>query len=82
MKSRISKILGVLVTLTILASLVVTGTALPASAALGTLDYGSISTPSMVNKVFVAGVHVDFLVATADGTTMFAYDNVLDVLYK
>jgi len=81
MKSTFSKILGIAVTLTILASLLVTGTALPASAAVGTLAYGTLSTPGASGKVLVGGADVDFLVATADGKTLFAYDQGVG-LYK
>jgi hypothetical protein len=82
MKSTISKILGVAVTLTILASLLVTGTALPASAAVGTMAYGSLPTPGASGKVLISAAEVDFLVASPDGKTLFAWDNTADVLYK
>ncbi len=82
MKSTISKILGVAVTLTILASLLVTGTVLPASAAVGTLAYGTLPTPGASGKVLISAADVDFLVASPDGKTLFAWDNTAKVLYK
>ncbi|MDD5288105.1 MAG: fibronectin type III domain-containing protein [Dehalococcoidales bacterium] len=82
MKSRINKILGVAVTLAIMASLMVTGTALPASAAAGTLAYGVVSTPSMVGNVLVAGKSADLIASNADGSAMFLFDNTTGALFK
>jgi len=82
MKSTISKILGIAVTLTILASMLVTGTALPASAAVGTMAYGSLSTPGTAGKVLINASEIDFLAVAADGKTIFAYDNTAKALYK
>ena len=83
MKSKLSmKILGIVVAFATLASLLVGITAAPASAAAGTLDYGLISTPSAVGHVLVGGVHIDFMAASPDGTTIFAYDNEAGKMYK
>ena len=75
MKSKISKILGVVVTLSIIASLMVAATALPTSAAPTALNYGAISPPSNVNNVMLAGTvanGVQLMAATPDGSTIFA----------
>ena len=83
MKSKLSmKLLGIVVTIATLASLLVGLTVAPASAAAGTLAYGQISTPSLVNNVLVQGVHIDLVAANLDGTVVFAYDKTLGNLYK
>ena len=79
MKSTISKILGVAVTLSIIASMMITGTA---SAAVGTLGYGVVNTPSKVGQVLVPGVQIDFFAVSADGKTVFAYDDTAGKIYK
>ncbi len=78
MKKKISKILGVGLTLALLVSLMVA--AVPAAAS--NLLYSTVSTPSQIGKVLLGGNDVDFLAAAADGTTMFAYDNTAKILYK
>ena len=55
MKSKISKILGVVVTVALLASLVVIAAASPVSAQPGALNYAAISSPSNVNNILVPG---------------------------
>ena len=77
MKSKFSKIWGVGLTIALLLSLMVA--ALPASAA--NLAYSAVNTPSKSGEVLqglkTAGgtSDVNFLVAAADGTTMFTYSN-------
>jgi hypothetical protein len=82
MKSRISKILGVVVALATLASLLV-GTALPTSAAApGALAWAVTDTPSAVGNVLTAGTEATMVAAAANGTTIFAYDDAANKLYK
>jgi len=82
MKSRISKILGVVVALATLASLLV-GTALPTSAAApGALAWAVTDTPSAVGNVLTAGTEATIVAAAANGTTVFAWDDVAKKLYK
>ncbi len=71
MKSKISRILGVGLTIAMLTSLMVVAS--PASAAPSNLVYDTIATPSAVGGVLQAGTDVDFLVAAPDGVTMFAF---------
>jgi len=75
------KVVGVVMTLTVLASLLVTS-AVPTSAAAGTLAWGVVSTPSAVGNVLTAGTGVNFLAAAADGKTLFALDTTSNLLYK
>ncbi len=77
MKSKISKILGVVVTVALLASLVVIAAASPVSAQPGALNYAAISSPSNVNNILVPGTlteGVNFLASSANGAAMFAFD--------
>jgi hypothetical protein len=60
----------------------VTGTAVPAGAAVGTNTYAIVSTPSKVGNVLVAGIDVDLMAATPDGMTIFVYDQGTNSIYK
>jgi hypothetical protein len=91
MKSKISKILGVVVTLSIIASLMVAATALPASAAPTALAYSAVSAPSRIGNVlgcttFAAATNdtpqTDFLAGNSDGSILFAWDLTNATLFK
>lgn len=71
MKSKFTRIWGVGLTIALLASLMVA--AVPVSAT--DLQYSAVNTPSKKSEVLQAGTDINFLVAAADGTTMFAFDN-------
>jgi hypothetical protein len=82
MKSKISKILGVAVTIALLASLVVIAAASPVSAQPGALNYAAISSPSNVNNILVPGgptEGVNFLASSANGAALFAFDTTATV---
>ena len=97
MKSKFSKILGVVVTLTVLASLMVTSTALPASAAVGSRYWSTVNTPTNVDDVLGGKTHmnpgfvttavtigepdIDLMTTTASGI-IFAWDDDAKTLYK
>jgi hypothetical protein len=100
MKSKLSmKLLGIVVTIATISSLLVGITAAPlsVSAAPGTLNYGSVSTPGNANNVlggtmYLGGVpangfaitstpRVDLIASTTDGSTMFAWDDNAKMLY-
>jgi hypothetical protein len=97
MKSKLSmKLLGIVVTIATVSSLLVGITAAPVSAAPGTLSYGSVSAPSNANNVLGGTVYtgsppsgfaitgtpnVNFIAATPDGSTMFAWDDNAKMLY-
>jgi len=78
MKTKLTKIFGVGVTLVMLAALLLA--AVPASAA--TMSYSTISAPSAFHNVLVEEDDVDFLVIAPDGKTMFAWGNAKHILYK
>lgn len=81
MKIKLSKVLGVAISLAMLLSLMAVAT--PAAAAPGDLTYGITSTPSQIGNVLQARTDVDFLLAAPDGTTMFAWDSANGTgLYK
>lgn len=78
------KVVGVIVALTTLASLLV-GTALPTSAAApGALAWTTTSTPSNDGNVMIAdaAAGTDFIVAAADGKTVFAYNDTAKSIRK
>jgi hypothetical protein len=81
MKSRISKILGVVVTLAMLTALAVGLTAAPASAAPTALGWTTQGTPNATNNVLVAGVQASAFVVSPDGKTVFAWDPVGQNMY-
>ncbi|MCR4394979.1 MAG: hypothetical protein NUV31_11465, partial [Dehalococcoidales bacterium] len=78
MKSRIFKIWGLVLTLAIVAGLLVP--VAPVSA--GTNAWTAVSTPSTLTYQLVAGGSIDFFVAAPDGTTLFAYDDTNNIMYK
>jgi len=71
MKTKITKIWGVGLTLALLASLLLG--AVPASA--GTLAWSEVSTPNPISNQIMGGTDVDMLAIAPDGSTMFAYCN-------
>ena len=85
------KVLGVVIALATLTSLLV-GTAVPASAAApGALAWAVTDTPSNVGAVLggktAAGVGTDvvdvnFMIASADGKAVFAWDDTAKLMYK
>lgn len=72
------KILGVLVTVALVASMVIP--VLPVSA--GTLAWTTVTTPSGTNSTLLAASDVSVMAVAPDNKTIFAYDNVGDALYK
>jgi hypothetical protein len=92
MKSKVTKIFGVVVTVATLASMLV-GFAVPANAALGTMDYGVVATPSNVGNVLggstsatppvaIGDPNARLVSASADGKTVFVWDDVDKFMYK
>jgi len=83
MKTKKS-ILGVGITLVLLASLLLA--VIPVSADAGTLKWSSVKTPNPTYNQLVAGDNVSFVVVADDGMTMFAYGNTsntsANLLYK
>jgi len=75
-KSKV--ILGVGLTFILVASLALS--ALPAAA--GTLSWSYVNTPQGTYQQLQVNTDVDFLVAAPDGTTLFDYDNVGQLLYQ
>jgi hypothetical protein len=76
MKSKISKILGVVVAISTIVSLMVAATALPASAAPTTPNFSQVSSPNSAGTVLmpgVAGSGIYMIAGTADGSTLFAW---------
>ena len=84
MKSKLSmKVLGIVVTLTTLASLLVGITATPVSAAApGALTWTATASPSEVGNTLTVGSSINAVAAAADGLTVFAWDNAAKLLYK
>ena len=77
------KVLGIVVTLTTLASLLVGITATPVSAAApGALAWTATAIPSEVGNTLTTGVKISAVAAAADGLTVFAWDNAAKLLYK
>ncbi|HLB28116.1 MAG TPA: hypothetical protein VJK47_02775 [Dehalococcoidales bacterium] len=72
MKNKISKILGVALSLAMLTSMLVVGS--PASA--GTLSWSAELGPSTTTYVLASGSDVTDLAASADGNTVFAVSSV------
>jgi len=93
MKGKFSiKILGILVALAMLASLIVGVTASPASAAAGTLAWGTYSTPSNANYLLggyneitaaaIGNPTISLVAASPTGSATFAWDNITQTMYK
>ena len=78
MKRKIPKIMGVALTLVLLASFLMV--AAPVSA--GTLSYSTVTTPRSTYQQLQELSDVDELALAPDGSTMFAYDNESMTLYK
>jgi hypothetical protein len=80
MKNRFSKILGIVLAVTVMAGLLMMiSPASPVSA--GPLAWTNVNVPNMVNNQLIAGT-VDTYVIAPDGKTIFSYDNTGNALYK
>lgn len=75
---KFKAILGVGLSVVLVAGLVLG--VVPVSA--GTLTYSTTVTPSGVGSVLVASAEISVMAAAPDGTTLFAYDNTAQLLYK
>jgi hypothetical protein len=91
MKSKITKILGIGVAFAMLASMTVGLTAAPAGAAVGSMKFGAVDTPSNVGVVLggqdTAGaitgqIDADLIAVSPDGKTVFVYDDFANLMYK
>jgi hypothetical protein len=81
MKSRLVKILGVVVTLATLTALAAGLAAVPASAAPTALAWSTQGTPNPTNNVLVAGVKASAFAVSPDGMTVFAWDATATKMY-
>ncbi len=80
MKTKITKILGIVLALSLMLALI----PLPVTAATVPTTpntWANVPVPSAVGNVLLAGVDCDFIAVGNDGTTMYAADNQVGAVY-
>jgi len=76
MKNKLAKIMGIVLTIAILAGLLMS--AVPVSAAKSDLAFDTVTSPVKTNgTITMAGGNVTLIAASPDGKTIFAWDQNL-----